>query len=62
MKRAILARSTRKVLLADLTKWGKPSTIRFAPWKEFDDWIVDKMPARADLKAIRAGGVKVHQA
>ncbi len=62
MKRAILARSARKILLADLSKWNRPSTIRFAPWKEFDDWIVDKMPAHADLKALRKSGVKIHQA
>jgi DeoR/GlpR family transcriptional regulator of sugar metabolism len=62
MKRAILARSARKILLADLTKWRNPSAIRFAEWKEFDDWIVDKMPPRADLKIIRASGVKIHQA
>lgn len=60
MKRTILARSTRKVLLADLTKWRHPSTIRFAEWKEFDDWIVDKMPLRAELKVARESGVKIH--
>jgi DeoR/GlpR family transcriptional regulator of sugar metabolism len=62
MKRAILARSARKILLADLTKWRNPSTIRFAQWKEFDDWVVDRMPPRADLKVIRESGVKIHQA
>jgi DeoR/GlpR family transcriptional regulator of sugar metabolism len=62
MKRAMLARSTRKILLADLTKWRNPSTIRFAAWKEFDEWVVDKMPPRAELKAIRECGVKIHQA
>jgi DeoR family fructose operon transcriptional repressor len=62
MKRAFLARSTRKILLADLTKWSNPSAIRFAEWKEFDDWIVDKMPPRAKLKVIRESGVKIHLA
>lgn len=62
MKRAILARSTRKILLADLTKWRSPSTIRFAEWKEFDDWIVDKRPPHSDLKIIRKSGVKIQQA
>jgi DeoR/GlpR family transcriptional regulator of sugar metabolism len=62
MKRALLARSTRKILLADLTKWRNPSTIRFAPWQEFSDWIVDKAPPRAELKAIRENGIKIHQA
>jgi DeoR family transcriptional regulator, fructose operon transcriptional repressor len=62
MKRAILARSARKILLADLTKWRNPSTVRFAEWKEFDDWIVDHLPPRAELKALRENGVKIHQA
>ena len=30
MTRAILARATRKILLADGTKWGRPSIIRCA--------------------------------
>jgi DeoR family transcriptional regulator, fructose operon transcriptional repressor len=62
MKRALVARSARKILLADLTKWRNPSTVRFAEWKEFDDWIVDKMPPPAELKAIRKSGVKIHRA
>jgi DeoR/GlpR family transcriptional regulator of sugar metabolism len=62
MKRAILARSTRKVLLADATKWRNPSAIRFAQWQEFDDWVVDKIPPRADLQVIRQSCVKIHQA
>jgi len=62
MKRALLARSARKVLLADLTKWNSPSTVRFAEWKEFDDWIVDKMPPQAELKALRKSDVKIRQA
>jgi DeoR/GlpR family transcriptional regulator of sugar metabolism len=62
MKRAMLGRSARKILLADLTKWGHPSTVRFAEWKQFDDWIVDQMPPRAELKAVRESGVKIHRA
>jgi DeoR/GlpR family transcriptional regulator of sugar metabolism len=30
MTRAILTRATRKILLADGTKWGRPSIIRCA--------------------------------
>ena len=62
MKRALLARSARKILLADLTKWGHRSTVRFAEWKDFDDWVVDKMPPRAELQAVRESGVKIHLA
>jgi DeoR/GlpR family transcriptional regulator of sugar metabolism len=62
MKQAILARSARKILLADFTKWKNPSTIRFAPWKEFDDWIVDKLPQFSDLGLVRRLGTKIHKA
>ena len=62
MKRAFLARASRKILLADLTKWRHPSAIRFASWKEFDEWVVDKMPSRTELKAVRESGIKIHQA
>jgi len=62
MKRALLARSARKILLSDLTKWRNPSAIRFAEWKEFDDWVVDKSPPVAEIKRIRDSGVKIHRA
>jgi DeoR family fructose operon transcriptional repressor len=57
MKRAVLARSKRRVLLADHTKWQSPSTIRFAAWREFTDWVTDRAPGTA---AIRSLGVKIH--
>jgi DeoR/GlpR family transcriptional regulator of sugar metabolism len=62
MKQALLARATRKILLADLTKWGQTSTVRFAEWKAVDEWIVDKLPPKAELKAVREAGVKIHPA
>jgi DeoR family fructose operon transcriptional repressor len=57
MKRAILARSKRRVLLADFTKWQNPSTIRFAAWREFTDWVTDRALGAA---AVRSLGVKIH--
>ena len=62
MKRALLARAGRKVLLADASKWGSASTVRFAAWRELDDWIVDELPPRAELAALKKDGVRVHQA
>jgi len=61
MKKAILARASRRILLADHTKWKSPSTIHFAGWKMFHDWITDKPPARAETKDLRASGLKVHE-
>ena len=62
MKRAILARSARKILLADVSKWRNPSTVRFAEWRDFDEWVVDQIPPRAELKLIRQARVKIVQA
>ena len=62
MKRDFLARATRKILLADLSKWRKPSTVRFAAWQQFDDWIVDRLPPKSDLNPIRKSGIKIHRA
>lgn len=62
MKRTILSRATRKVLLADQAKWRNPSTVRFAEWRDFDDWITDRMPAAKEMKKLRAAGLKIHQA
>ena len=62
MKQAFLARATRKILLADFTKWRRPSMIRFAAWKDFDDWIVDKLPPGPELTEIRRTSLKIHRA
>jgi len=62
MKRALLTRAKRKILLADASKWGSPSTVRFAEWREFDDWIVDQLPPKAELTAVKKCGVRVLRA
>jgi len=59
MKKVMLARATQKILLADHTKWGHPSTIRFADWNDFDAWITDKKPGQAEMDYLAASGVKV---
>ena len=62
MKRALLTRAKRKMLLADASKWGSPSTVRFAEWRDFNDWIVDQVPPKAELTAVKKCGVHVHRA
>jgi DeoR/GlpR family transcriptional regulator of sugar metabolism len=62
MKRAILSRAARKVLLADHAKWRNPSTVLFAPWSDFDDWIMDGNLAMKETKHLRAAGLKIQQA
>lgn len=41
LKQLILERSERSVLVADSTKWERPSSVAFADWSVFDDWICD---------------------
>lgn len=60
MKKALMGHATRKVLLADSAKWQNPSTVQFANWNEFDDWVTDKSPAES--RPLRALGLKIHKA
>lgn len=60
MTKAILARAKRKILLADSTKWERPSIIRFAHWKEIDDWITDKPRTAKEARKLRSFGLNLH--
>ena len=46
IKKAFLARATRKLLLADFSKWRQTSTIRFASWSDLSDWVTEKAPRK----------------
>ncbi len=59
MKRTIIRRAAWSVLLADSSKWDSPSTVQFAVWKDFDDWVTDA-PARGASGFLRRAGVRVH--
>jgi DeoR family glycerol-3-phosphate regulon repressor len=62
IKKAALQRATRKVILADSSKWGHRSVVRFAAWDEVSDWVTDKAPPGQAAKFVRASGVKIHGA
>ena len=62
MKRAIIARAARTVLLADRSKWDRPSTVRFADWSDFDDWITDLPPGAEAIARVSAAGLVLHDA
>lgn len=62
MKRVILARSRRRILLADSSKWQEPSTISFAKWADFHDWVIEKNLPPKEAKAVRALGVSIQVA
>lgn len=58
-KQIFINRSSRRVLLADSTKWNSTNTVRFATWKDIDDWVTDQSPARPVLEW-QQHGVTVH--
>lgn len=61
MKRRILSRAKRKVLLADSSKWQNPSTVNFAAWTDFHDWITDSQPPAKETAPLRSHGLKIHE-
>lgn len=60
VKKAVLARAKHRMLLADASKWRNASTIRFAAWKQFTDWVLDQKISSQDGNRIRALGVVLH--
>ena len=62
MKRTIISRASRVILLADRSKWERPSRVRFAAWNDFDDWITDLPPGADTITRLRAEGTVVHDA
>jgi DeoR family fructose operon transcriptional repressor len=62
IKRAIISRAGRKILLADSTKWQNPSTVRFAEWVDFDDWVTDRVLESDQAARLSDLGVAIHSA
>ena len=62
IKRTAIARAGRTILLADVSKWEKPSTVHFADWEACDDWVTDLPPAPSDTGRLAAVGTKIHDA
>jgi len=60
MKRLILERSQRAILLADSSKWNMASTVHFAGWNLFNDWVLEKALPPKEARALRAAGVVLH--
>ena len=59
MKQAIISRARRVLLLADSTKWGTASTVRFASWKNLTDWVTERNLSRKTKDRLPSG-LKVH--
>lgn len=62
IKKTILERCRRKLLLADVSKWRQSSTIRFAAWESFNDWIADEKISSTDGRELRSLGILLHVA
>ncbi len=59
IKQAIISRTRRVLLLADSTKWGTASTVRFAPWEKVTDWVTEGKLARRAKDGVRSG-LRIH--
>jgi DeoR/GlpR family transcriptional regulator of sugar metabolism len=60
MTKAILSRANRRILLADSTKWERPSIIRFAEWSELNDWITDEPRTVKEIRKLKSFGLDLH--
>lgn len=58
-KRAIVAAARRTVVLADATKIGVESSLRFATLRDVDVLVTDPSLSRADHRALERAGVEV---
>ncbi|MGA4846780.1 DeoR/GlpR family DNA-binding transcription regulator [Streptomyces sp. G5(2025)] len=59
VKRAMMAAATRRVLLADHTKFARDGLYALAPLSDFDLLVVDDGLAAEEVGAIRRGGTDV---
>ena len=62
LKRMVVTRTARTILLADASKWQKPSTVRFAAWADLHDWVTDAPPPRTAAAGWLDAGTKIHDA
>ncbi|MEI5100598.1 DeoR/GlpR family DNA-binding transcription regulator [Streptomyces sp. PmtG] len=59
VKRAMMAAATRRVLLADHTKFTRDGLYALAPLSDFDVVVVDDGVGPDEVRAMRAGGSEV---
>lgn len=59
VKQQAMSRSRRSILLADSTKWEKPSSVTLAPWSVFESWITDDGILNASGRTPRIRDIKV---
>lgn len=60
MKRTIISRCTHRILLADASKWNRPSTIQFADWSDINSWVTDFKLSAKESSLFRSNHVRIH--
>lgn len=60
VKSEALRRATRRILVAHCEKWGRPSALRFAPWKAFGDFVTDHPFSRAERLTLSRDNLRIH--
>lgn len=60
MKGLMIERSERVVLVADHTKFGERSVVRFAELADLDAFLTDQMPADTERQALDDADVTIH--
>jgi DeoR/GlpR family transcriptional regulator of sugar metabolism len=60
VKAEALRRARRRILVAHAEKWGRPSSLRFAPWGAFTDFVTDRILSREERSVLAAARVRLH--
>jgi DeoR family fructose operon transcriptional repressor len=58
-KRALVNAARRVIVVADSTKIGRESAVRFASLDQVDVLVTDRAASAADIEAIEKAGVEV---
>lgn len=62
VKRTMISRATRRVLLADSSKFERRHLEIVCSWRDLTDLVLDRPPPRALTEALQQAGVVVHVA
>jgi DeoR/GlpR family transcriptional regulator of sugar metabolism len=62
MKQTFIRRSSNRILVADASKWERPSNVRFAAWGELDAWVTSSDLPAPNAKQVSKKGTRVVRA
>ncbi|MDR0534537.1 MAG: DeoR/GlpR family DNA-binding transcription regulator [Verrucomicrobiales bacterium] len=61
IKQQFLARSKRRILVADRSKWNAPRMTKFAGWNNFETWVTDCPLTAAERTVLAKSKLKINQ-